>query len=110
MADVFLDVHGNGYANCDAVPPLVEGEQFTITLYPDPGEEILQVKAFDSHDYSVALAPIVDNKIIMNFRSNWGNLYVEIYFSGGPEPPSPGTFEPWLLAIIKKRRRGKCKH
>lgn len=106
MAEVFLNTFGNGYATTDALPPMVEGETFTIHFYPDPGEDLLSVQAFDSHDYSVALPPVVNNEITMNFRSGWGNLYVDVYFSGST-PPGPSTIE-WLIPIIKKikdRRR-----
>ena len=106
MAEVFLNTFGNGYATTDALPPMVDGETFTINFYPDPGEDILSVQAFDSHDYSVALPPVVNNEITMNFRSGWGNLYVDIYFSGST-PPGPSTNE-WLIPILKRikdRRR-----
>lgn len=104
MADVFLNVHGNGYATCDAVPPLVEGEYFTIHFYPDADAELLDVRAYDSHDHSVALPPVVDNEISMAFRSAWGNLYVEIYFSGStpPTPPTPTSRKFWLIMALKK--------
>lgn len=102
MAEVFLNVFGNGYATTDALPPMVEGETFTINFYPDPGEELLTVQAFDSHDYSVALPPVVNNEITMNFRSGWGNLYVDVYFSGST-PPGPSIIE-WLIPFIKKMK------
>lgn len=100
MAEVFLNVFGNGYATCDAVPPMVDGETFTVRFYPDPGEELLQVRGFDSHDYSVALPAITDNALTMNFRSAWGNLYLDIYFSGSTPPgpgPGPSGLPIWLL-------------
>lgn len=106
MAEVLLNVQGNGMAITDALPPMVDGEQFTITFTPDPGEELLDVRAFDSHDYAVALPPVVNNEITMNFRSGWGNLYVDIYFSGSTPPIEP-PFPFWMLfnrnRILKKR-------
>ena len=105
MADVFLNVFGNGYATTDALPPMVEGETFTITFYPDPGETLEDVRAFDSHDYPVALPSIVGNVLTMTWRSDWGNLYVDIYFSGGPTPPPPTpTLLPWMIAILSRRQ------
>lgn len=100
MGKVFLNVSGDGSARC--VPPageeLVNGEQFTIYFTPDGGAELTDVRAFDSHDYAVALPAISDNTLTMAFRSGWGNLYVDIYFSGSPEPPSPvGSVPIWLL-------------
>jgi len=107
MAEVFLSIHGNGTATTDALPPMVDGEPFTITLIPDPGESVESVRAFDSHDYSVALPSHVNNVISATFRSGWGNLYVDIYFTGstppGPGPgPTPGSFPFWLLFINNK--------
>ena len=105
MAEVFLNVFGNGYATTDALPPMVEGETFTIHFYPDPGESLLNVQAFDSHDYSVALPPVVDNEITMNFRSGWGNLYVDIYFSGSTPPQPPTNVPIWLLMKMGENNR-----
>lgn len=112
MAEVFLNVHGNGTATTDALPPMTDGESFTITLIPDPDAEIERIVAYDSYDYSVAVPAPVDNVIYMNFRSGWGNLYVEIYFTGstppGPGPgPTPGSFPFWILAFFKKKKHKK---
>lgn len=102
MADVYISDHGNGYTTSDAVPPLVDGEYFTLHFYPDGGQELLDVRAYDSHDYSVALPPVVDNELSMAFRSAWGNLYVDVYYSGStPPPPEPST--PWWLIIAMKK-------
>ena len=65
MAEVFLNVRGNGTASTDAMPPMAQGERFTITFVPDPGESLLDVRAFDSYDYAVALPPIVNNQLTM---------------------------------------------
>ena len=100
MAEIFLNISGDGTATCDAVPPLVDGEQFTIRFFPDGGAELLDVRAFDSHDYSVALPAVTNNQITMNYRSTWGNLYVDIYFSGSTPPgpgPGPSGIPIWLL-------------
>lgn len=111
MGKVFLNVMGNGSAYC--VPPageeLVNGEQFTIYFTPDGGASLDDVRAFDSHDYSVALPSIIDYTLTMGFRSGWGNLYVDIYFSGSPEPPTPvGSVPVWLLKkAADNSRRGK---
>ena len=111
MGKIFLNVFGDGSAVC--VPPageeMVNNEPFTIYFTPDGGASLDSVRAFDSHDYSVALPAIVDNQLSMNFRSGWGNLYVDIYFSGSPEPPSPvGSVPIWLLKrAADANRRGK---
>lgn len=108
MAEVFLNIHGNGYARTDALPPMVQGEQFTIVFVPDPGEFLMDVRAYDSYDYAVALPPVVNNELTMTWQSRWRNLYVDIYFSGS-EPPGPGP-EPkkyplWLFYTRKNRRK-----
>lgn len=105
MAEVFLNPFGNGYATTDALPPMVDGETFTINFYPDPGEDLLSVQAFDSHDYSVALPPVVNNEITMNFRSGWGNLYVDIYFSGSTPPGPPTPIPIWLMMKMAENNR-----
>lgn len=107
MAEVFLNTHGNGYARTDALPPMVQGEQFTIVFVPDPGEFLMDVRAYDSYDYSVALPPVVNNEITMTWRTSWRNLYVDIYFSGS-EPPGPEPLKKyplWLLLTRKRQRR-----
>ena len=102
MADVYLNVHGDGSASTDATPPMTEGEIFTIFFHPDGGSELLDVRAYDSHDYAVALPPVTDNELTMRFRSGWGSLYVDIYFTGS-EPPEPEPPIPyWLLFINNK--------
>lgn len=108
MAQVFLNDNGNGYTTTDALPPMLDGETFTITFHPDPGESLLDVRAFDSYDFPVALPAVVNNEITMNFRTAWNNLYVDIYYSGStPPPPVPGQGLPaWLLKKIADRNRG----
>lgn len=100
MADVYLNVFGDGSASTDASPPMTEGEIFTIYFHPEGESELLDVRAFDSHDYAVALPPVTDNELTMRFRSGWGSLYVDIYFTGAepPEPPLPF----WLLFLNNK--------
>lgn len=94
MAEVFLNIFGNGTAYTDALPPMVQGEVFHIHSSPDPGEELLDIRAYDSYDYPVAIQVAED--ITMSWRSGWNNLYVDIYFSGSTPPPEP-PFPYWLL-------------
>lgn len=112
MGKVFLNDSGNGHSYC--VPPageeLVNGESFTIYFVPDGGAILDDVRAFDSHDYSVALPAITNNQLTMNFRSGWGNLYVDVYFSGSPTPPTPPALgiPIWLLKkAADNNNRGK---
>ena len=108
MAEVFLNVHGNGYARTDALPPMVQGEQFTIVFVPDPSEFLMDVRAYDSYDYAVALPPVVNNEITMIWQSRWRNLYVDIYFSGSEPPgPEPTKKFPLYLFFLRKRQQRK---
>ena len=100
MGKIFLNVQGNGSAYCipAAGTELANGELFEIHFVPDGGATLDSVRAFDSHDYAVALPAVSNNKIVMNFRSGWGNLYVDVYYSGSPTPPSPvGSIPIWLM-------------
>ena len=103
MAEVFINDHGNGYTTSDALPPMVDGETFTLHFYPDAGETLNDVRAFDSYDAPVALPLIIDDTLTMQFRSAWGNLYVDVYYSGStpPEPPTETSLL-WLIMAMKK--------
>jgi hypothetical protein len=108
MGKVFLNVSGDGSAYCVPIAgtELSDGERFEIYSVPFSGADLEDIRAFDSHDYAVALPPVVNNEITMNFRSGWGNLYVDIYFSGST-PPGPSTID-WLIPVLKRikdRRR-----
>lgn len=103
MAEVFINDHGNGYTTSDALSPMVDGETFTLHFYPDAGETLNDVRAFDSYDAPVALPPIVNDTLTMQFRTAWGNLYVDVYYSGStpPEPPTEKSLL-WLIIAMKK--------
>lgn len=97
MGKVFLNVNGDGSAYCvpAAGTELSNGERFEIYCIPFSGSDLEDVRAFDSHDYSVAI-PVAEH-IVMQFRDSWGNLYVDIYFTGSPTPPTPAGVPIWLL-------------
>ena len=99
MGQVFLNPNGNGTAYVDNPNPN-DGERFTIHSIPDPGETLDDIRAFDSHDYPIAIPTA--QTVSMIFRASWGNLYVDIYFSGStpPTPPQP-PFPYWLLYKIR---------
>lgn len=107
MGKVFLNVSGDGTAYCipAAGTELVNGERFEIYSVPFAGADLDDIRAFDSQDYPVAI-PVADH-IVMQFRDSWGNLYVDIYFSGSPTPPQPTSILIWLLLKIAKKRRHK---
>ena len=77
MGQVFLNPNGNGTAYVDNPNPN-DGERFTIHSIPDPGETLDDIRAFDSHDYPIAIPTA--QTVSMIFRASWGNLYVDIYF------------------------------
>lgn len=107
MGKVFLNVSGDGTAYCipAAGTELMNGERFEIYSVPFAGADLDDIRAFDSQDYPVAI-PVADH-IVMQFRDSWGNLYVDIYFSGSPTPPQPTNILIWLLLKIAKKRRHK---
>ena len=107
MGKVFLNVSGDGSAYCvpAAGTELSDGERFEIYSVPFSGADLEDIRAFDSHDYSVAI-PVAEH-IVMQFRSGWGNLYVDINFSGAPTPPQPTNILKGLLLKIAKKRRHK---
>ena len=99
MARVYINISGNGYAYTDAVPPLVNGEQFTIYSVPYDGATLDDVRVWTSYDESIAV--LVSTEITLTYNSAWNNVYVDVYFSGAPiPPPEPPKFVdkyPWLL-------------
>lgn len=104
MGEVYLSIYGDGTAWTDATSPMYDNEPFTVYFQPFDGAELLDVRAFDSHDYSIALPAVVDNELHMTFAEPWGSIYFDIYFSGSvpPEPPTPTTSKLWLLMGLKK--------
>ena len=102
---VYLNVFGDGTAYTDAVPPLVDGESFKIYSTPYAGATLDDIRLWTSYDESIATE--VAEEITVIYRSAYKNIYVEIYFSGAPEPPGPGPTPtpifkkfPWLLAKV----------
>lgn len=104
MGKVFLNPQGDGSAYCvpAAGTELANNERFEIYCVPFSGATLDDVRAFDSQDYPVAI-PVADH-IVMQFRNTWGNLYVDIYFSNSPTPPTPSNPFIWLYMKIAKKR------
>ena len=102
MSDIFVNIYGNGVAYVDNYTPS-DGETITLECYEDPGEQLLDVLAWESHGYSVALA--TTNIQTFTYRAIWGNLTIDVYFSGSTPPPPPPSN--WLYAILGSRRRPK---
>lgn len=110
MAQIFFNVFGNGTYWTDANPPMVDGEWFTVRFIPDGDAELLTVQAYDSYDYGIALPPIVDNELSMQFRTIWGNMYMDIYFSGSTPPEPPALRKPWWLIMGLKKNNERRLH
>lgn len=99
--NVYLSVYGDGTAYTDAVPPLVDGEEFTIYSTPYAGATLEDIRIWNSFDEAIAIT--VGEEVTLAYRSAWRNVYVDIYFSGAPVPPEPEPPKffkkfPWLLA------------
>jgi hypothetical protein len=99
--NVYLSVYGDGTAYTDAVPPLVNGEDFTIYSTPDAGATLEDIRVWTSFDEAIAIT--VSEEVTLTYRSEWRNVYVDVYFSGAPIPPEPEPPKifkkfPWLLA------------
>lgn len=97
---VYLQVYGDGTARTDAVPPLVDGEEFTVYCTPFDGATLDDVRVWTSYDEPIAIT--VGEEITLTYRSSWRSVYFQIYFSGSeppePEPPSFVSKFPWLIA------------
>lgn len=105
MGKIFLNPSGDGAAYCipAAGTELANGERFEIISTPYLGASLVDIRYFDSYDHSVALP--VGTTVYGIFDSSWGNLYVDIYFSGGPVPPTPTSN--WLIPVIKTMSKRK---
>lgn len=106
MAQVFLNVNGSGYAYSDNYAP-TQGEQFTIYCVPDAGAELLDARFFTSYDEPIAVT--VSDEMTLTYSSAWGNVYVDIYFSGST-PPTPAGVPWWLVIGLKKNNERSIKH
>lgn len=108
MGEVYLNIHGDGAAWTDATSPMYDNEPFTVYFQPSVGATLDDVRAFDSHDYSIALPPVVDNELHMTFAEHWGSIYFDIYFSGSEPPgPEPTKKFPLYLFFLRKRQQRK---
>jgi len=99
MSKIFVQSFGNGVASVDDDNP-EPNQLVTLTCIPYAGENLERVIATDSHDYSIAMS----NDLVQQFRfrSAWGSMYIECYFTGSTPPPEP-PFMNWLIPILKKR-------
>lgn len=108
MGKIFLNNFGNG--STYGAPPfgidLSNNEQFTIYFAPSGGATLDDVRAYDSYDFPIALPAVSNNMITMNFRSAWGNMYLDVYYSGSPTPPPPPPpthFDILTLILLKRK-------
>lgn len=95
MGEVFLQYQGDGYATVSNYYPQ-DGERIILTCVPDQGADLDHITATDSYDHSIAVRNILVQPI--TFKAIWNNLYIEVYFTGAPTPPTPVQNVPvWLL-------------
>lgn len=102
MAQIFVNVsQGNGYAYVDKPYPY-DGATVTLTCVPAEGESLIDIKATDSWDNPIALAPTQEVQSF-TFDNDWRNMYIEVKFSGTtpPEPPEPPVYTRLLWLLIK---------
>ena len=104
MAYVYLNIHGNGTAICTNEEPTIDDPEFTIIATPSSHEdEFLRMQAW-THDDKPIATPDGD-VITMTWRPIYGNVYVDVYFTGSPtpppEPPTPFNFN-WFYAMLAK--------
>lgn len=106
---VYLSVYGDGSASTDAVPPLVDGESFTLTSIPYAGATLDDIRVYDSWDYPIATT--VAQEVTITYRRAYRNIYIEVYFSGSspPTPPTPKDKLFWLIMGLKKNNERRLK-
>lgn len=103
MAFIFVDVHGNGVAYVDNPNPIA-GDPVTLYATPDPNEQLLDIMARDQGGHYIALDPSLTQQTF-TYNSDWGNVVIEVYFSGST-PPQP-TLTPQKIAVLFKKSRAK---
>ena len=103
MSEIFVFSSGNGYAYVDIQYPY-DGQQVHLSAVPDLNEQLLDIQARDHNGYAIALATVEDQDFI--YQDTWGDMTIEVYFSGStPPPPPPPQPQPWMWAILKRRKR-----
>lgn len=101
MSDIVtVNVYGNGVGFVDDYNPS-DGQTITIDAYPYAGEDLLDIQVWESHGWSVAVSVV--NSQPLTYRSSWGDITIDIYFTGSTPPPP----RYWLWAILGSRRRPK---
>lgn len=107
MGRIFINVSGDG--TCYAIPNTVTNlETFTLYAIPFEGATLEDLRAWTSFDESIAISVTQEQQI--TYRTEWRNVYIDAYFSGGvtpvdPEPPTVFDKYLWLLFKMKKNRR-----
>ena len=98
MSDIYISTSGNGCSYVDTPAP---AQSTTITLYcvPDPGETLEDVTARSQYGWAIALA--TQEVQTFPYDISWGDMYIEVVFSG--TPPQPPEY--WKRAILFNRKR-----
>lgn len=106
MPRVYVNTTGDGAAYVDNYT-VTEGMDFTLTCIPDTGATLDDIRMWTSYDESIACQVIPVQTI--TYQSIWKNVYIDVYFSGAPVPPSPEPPRaikkfPWLFANKSSNR------
>ena len=99
MSEIHVNWSGNGYAYVDNYFP-IENTNITLTCVPDEGETLDDVTARSEYGWAIALA--TQEVQTFPYDTSWGDMYIEVVFSGTTPPPTP---EFWKWAILFKRKR-----
>lgn len=104
MAQVYINAHGNGTAMVDNEYPTVDDPVFTIYAIPSSTESVfLRMQAYTHDDLPIATPD--GNPVTLTWMPIWGNVYVDVYFTGSepPEPPTPSPLtQEWFYVILAK--------
>ena len=98
MIEVIASGNGTAYVDNPVAGP---GDSFTLYAYADPGSELEDITAIDSHGYYIAMA--LEEEYTYTYQEAYG-AYITIFvtFTGG-EPPR--RFPYWLVMGMKKNNQ-----
>lgn len=106
MAFIFVNVNGDGTAYVDNPNPL-PNDLVTLFAYPDTGAELLDIIARDEGGHSIALSVVPEQSF--QYMSAYGNITIDVYFSGST-PPAPVITAKDIAIMFKlsnNRNKGK---
>lgn len=105
MSDIYVTATGNGTAYVDNPTPN-DGDVITLYAYSFPPDTLYDVVATDSQGYSIALSVVPVQQFV--YQGSWGNMFIDVTFTGVTPPPPL----PWIknnLWILFKRDKWRLK-